>query len=467
MRIQTVLSVGLSLVVLFASRAIAQDWPRFRGPNGSGISETSSLPTQFDRQTNVLWKVAVGPGLSSPVVVGKRVFFTSYEDDDRTLHCLDATSGETLWSHTVHKVRDENTTRPSGPATSTPASDGRSVVVFFPDVGLLGYTVEGESRWHVELPPFRSLHGISSSPVLAGNKVMLVVDQLTDSYIAAYDLDSGAQCWRNDRPNGVTGGYSTPAVYEPAGGPAQVIVAGPMQLIAYNSETGERIWWVTGMTNAPVGVPIISGQRVFVCEPVGEPIPMRVLGVETDKDGKIVLDKAKQQIGMYRLLDRIDREWGNADGAVEEAEWDRAIGTFVSKGGLVAIDLGGSQDVTDSHVRWSYKKTLPYIPSVLLYDELLYVVRDGGILTTIDPVSGEVLRTERLKATGQYYASPVAGGDKVVLVNTDGKLTVLSAGRNWEVLATNDLGEPCHATPAIANNRIYVRTSGSLFCFGR
>jgi hypothetical protein len=303
--------------------------------------------------------------------------------------------------------------------------------------------------------------------VLVDNKVVLVVDQLTDSYIAAYDLDSGTLCWKSDRANGVTGGYSTPAVFEPSNGPAQVVVAGPMELVAYNSQNGERIWWVTGVTNAPVGVPVISGQTVFVCEPVGEPIPMRVLGVETDKDGKIVLENVRGQVGTYRLLERIDREWGNADGAVEEAEWNRALGTFVSKGGLVAVGLGGSHDVSDTHVRWAYKKTVPYIPSVLLYDDVLYVVRDGGIITTLDPASGEVLRVERLKdATGQYYASPVAGGGKVVLVNTAGKLTIISAGRNWEVLATTDLGEQCHATPAIAGNRIYIRTSDSLFCFG-
>jgi outer membrane protein assembly factor BamB len=171
---------------------------------------------------------------------------------------------------------------------------------------------------------------------------------------------------------------------------------------------------------------------------------------------------------MFRLLERIDREWGNGDAVVEAPEWEKAFGRFVNKGGLVAVDVGDAGGTPETQVRWSYRKTVPYVASVLVLDNILYFVQDGGIVAAVDCGSGQVLKRERLRKGGnRFYASPVAADGKVFLLDTDGQMTVLKAGAEWEVLATNSLGEPCFATPAICDGRIYVRTMRSLYCFGK
>jgi outer membrane protein assembly factor BamB len=158
---------------------------------------------------------------------------------------------------------------------------------------------------------------------------------------------------------------------------------------------------------------------------------------------------------------------GNNDGAVTEEEWNKAFAPMNTAGGLVRTRLDGKGDVTASNVMWRYTKGLPYVTAPLLYDNILYVVRNGGILTTIDPATGKLMKEARLKdAIGDYYAQPVAGDGKIYFINKDGKATVIRPGAEWEQLSTADLDEQVIATPAIADNRIYIRTEGTLYCFG-
>jgi len=311
------------------------------------------------------------------------------------------------------------------------------------------------------LGPFHSVQGIATSPILAGARVILFIDQIQDSYVAAFDQATGKQTWKKERPSGFLGGYSSPVVWE-----SQVIVSGALELTGYRVDTGEKIWWVRGLTNAPASTPVVSGQDLYVHDLPGEPQPFEpMLKADKNKDGKLSLDEVDPIIG--RIVIAVDREWGNQDGAIDAAEWEKAIGSFAGKGGVAAVRLGGRGDVGRTHVRWTYQKSLPYVPSVLLYQGVVYVVRDGGILTALNPETGEVFRQDRVKdAIDKYYASPVAGDGKVYLVSEEGKVSVLKAGPQWEMLAAHDLGERCYATPAIANGRIYIRTKESLYCFG-
>jgi outer membrane protein assembly factor BamB len=180
----------------------------------------------------------------------------------------------------------------------------------------------------------------------------------------------------------------------------------------------------------------------------------------TEISGDSVNDKI-----MYRLFKAADKISGNGDGVVTEEEWNRAF-TFAN-GGLVRTRLNGKGDVTQTHVAWRYAKGLPYITGPLLYNDVLYVIRSGGILATFNPETGELLRQERLKdAIGDYYASPVAADGKIYFVNKEGKVTVISAGANWKPLSSGDLDAQVIAAPAIAASRIYIRTDASLYCFG-
>jgi hypothetical protein len=216
-----------------------------------------------------------------------------------------------------------------------------------------------------------------------------------------------------------------------------------------------------------VSVPVVAGTCVFLCEPVGTMQPIRMLApMDKNKDGKFSLEEVKASVPMLRLLERIDDKWGNGDAVVEEAEWEKAFGGFVNKGGLVAIDLHEAGGRVEPQVRWNYRKTVPYVASVLVLENVLYFVQDGGIVTSVDCESGLVSKRQRLKQGGKkFYASPVAADGKILIIDTEGQVAVLRAGSEWEVLTTSSLGEPCFATPAICEGRIYVRTVRTLYCF--
>lgn len=226
------LSNRMRLAVLLVTVAVAgvarggEDWPRFRDQNGCGVSTSRGLPADFGSAKNVRWKVASSHGSSSPIVAGGQLYFSSFDHDQRTLHCLDAATGNVRWTQSVKKIRVENATPPNGPATPTPATSGDSVFVFYPDAGVLCYSAAGQERWRNDLAPFHSMHGIASSLMTVDKLVIVVADQLAGSYIVALRSDTGKIAWKADRADGLTGGYSTPAVYRPKDGPPQLIVSG-------------------------------------------------------------------------------------------------------------------------------------------------------------------------------------------------------------------------------------------------
>lgn len=468
---------SLLLVALWSGLAAPGDapahsaeWNRFRGPNGSGVSASTGLPSTVTPTDNVAWKIEIGKGASSPIISGGRLFFSSFDDKERFLESRDAATGEPQWKLSIPSSEVKvSFTPPNGPATVTPITDGERVFAFFPDAGLIAAKVDGTELWRLPLAPSGGMHGIASSLTIAGDKLILLADVLEGSFIAAYECESGKPVWKKDRFNGFTGGHSTPTIYEPGDGSRQLLVFGPTGLVAYAPDNGERVWWVTSVGFAPVGVPILDGNRVIVSEPVFESMPFAVVaGADKNKDGIISKEEIGDDPGGKNFYGKIDSESGNGDGDVTEAEWDKSQEGTKGKGGLAAIELGGKDDVTGTHIKWSYRKQVPYIPSVLLYDGVLYMSQDGGLVTTFDPETGEIIKRGRLKeGGGQFWASPVAADRKVYLINTEGKLTVLKAGKEWEELSFGDLGEQALATPAIANGRLYVRTEKTLWCFER
>jgi outer membrane protein assembly factor BamB len=462
----------LALYLICAAAAGASDWTRFRGPNGSGVSTDRGLPTEISPNRNVLWKGKTPKGNSSPVVLQGRLWITGHEGDERLVLCYDAATGALLWRKAVTKAFTEVINPVNGPTTPTPASDGRSIFVFFPDVGLLAYDLDGKQRWRVPMGPFGGVQGMAVSPIYAEGNVVLLIDTPEYAYLAAFDAETGKQVWKTERQPGFLGSYITPAVYKPADGPAQIVVSGAVELTGYQAKTGERLWWARGISYGPAAPPLIAGDSIYTLEPTGiEPPPFSQMlkQFDTNKNGKIELsetsgDKINDKI-MYRLFKSADKIIGNGDGVLTEEEWNHAFSS--SNGGLVRTRLNGKGDVTQTHVGWRYAKGLPYLTGALLYNEILYVIRGGGILATFNPETGELLRQERLKdAIGDYYASPVAGDSKIYFVNKEGKVTVIRAGANWEILSSGDLDEQVIAAPAIADSRIYIRTEGTLYCFG-
>ena len=452
----------------------ASDWPRYRGPNGTGISPDRELPSELSKDKTLLWTTTVAKGNSSPVVVGGRVFITGHEGEQRAVFCLDAKSGKLLWRKSVDPVWKETVNPLNGPTTPSVATDGRLVFSYFPEMGLVAHDFAGDERWQVPLGPFGSIQGMAASPVYANGKVVLLVDTPEEAFLVAYDAETGRQAWKVDRPIGFLGSYATPSIHKPAQGPEQLVVAGAVEVTAYDISTGKRVWWANTITNGPAALPLVHDNAVYTVEPGGEgapPFGQMLKQFDKNGNGKVELseasgDSVNERI-MYRVFKSIDKHVGDNDGSVTEKEFTGSFASDKPAGGLVRTELGGNGDVTRTNIAWRQTKGMPYVTAPLLYKGVLYVIRNGGILATYDPKSGKRLGEARLKeAIGDYYASPVAGGGKIYFVNKEGKISVVRAGEKWEVLSTTDLGEQVIATPAIADARIYIRTDQALYCFG-
>ena len=443
---------------LFATLSFAADWPGFRGPNGSGISDGHNLPVVFGTNTNLLWKTTVPAGNSSPVIAGDRVFLAGYKGEQRIASCFDRKNGVQLWERSIQASRIERKTGPNDPASSTPVVDGQNLYVLFSGFGLVSYTVDGRERWRTALEPFSQPHGMSSSPLMADNLIIILADQVTNSHIAAFETSTGKLKWRTPRPNFV-GGYSTPLFSR-----GEIVAAGPLELVAYAPATGARLWSAGRMGVMPVSSPICDGDRFFVNNGAVPPFESLIKDLKADRngDGKLTPDEFPDPSFREAVL-AIDRAYGNGDGAVDKQEWDGALKLMQTLNALVAVRIDGTQ----RRELWRMTRSLPEVSSPLLYQDVLYLIKDGGILTSINPADGKIFKQERLTGVeGRYFASPVAADGKLFVVNESGKAAVIKAGREWQLLAVNDLGERCYATPALANGKILVRTSHILWSFG-
>ena len=444
---------------LIQAAAESSGWPRFRGPNGSGVSEEPGLPSAFGREQNLIWRTPVPSGGSSPVVVGQRVFLTAFEDKQLVALCFDGSSGRVLWRREILRSRTEGQTRPNDPATPTPVADESSLYVFFPEFGLISWTHDGKERWRIPLGPFNPPHGMATSPVLAGGNVMLAADQVTGSSVIAIRAADGKIAWKVDRPSFV-GGYSSPITYQPRRGPVQVVVSSPLELVAYSAATGEKVWSAPRMGVMPVSVPVFGDGMFFVNSGAVPPFADLAVTFKADKDGDGRLTPEEFPDPAFREAVRsIDGTHGNGDGAVDATEWNGWLKLLDGLNALVAVRASGGEV-------WRLTKGLSDVPSPVYYRGALYMVRDGGILTALDPRSGEVRKQLRLTgALDKFFASPVAGDGKLYLTSQSGKVAIVRTSAEPELISVADLGEECYATPAIANGGLYVRTREALYYF--
>ena len=453
----------LLMISAFSALSAADEWSRFRGPNGAGVGAGASLPTEFGPTRNVAWKAQVPFGRSSPIVSGGRLFLTASEGNTRITLAFDAANGRQLWRRELTVPRTQATYKANDAASPTPAADGRQVYVFFPDFGLVAYSFDGKERWRHALGPFQNFYGMSSSPIAANGLVFLLCDQTQGSFLIALDGKTGRQRWRTGRA-GIAEGWSVPIVHND-----QLLVFGTTRVDSYFLSTGESRWWIPLNSNGAMGSPVISGDSVIVTasgsdQPWLPSFEATAARLDTNKDGRLSIGECQAETDWFEHFGWVD---ANHDKVLDEGEWKAARAVGVGGYGAVAIPLDGRGKLETEAVRWRFKRNLPYVPAPLLYQNVLYMVKDGGIVTSLDPVTGELFKQGRApNALGQYLASPVAAGGKVFLLSEEGKLTVLEASPQWTALATNDLEEECYATPAIADGRIFVRTRTTLYSFG-
>jgi len=315
--------------------------------------------------------------------------------------------------------------------------------------------------------------------------VILPVDQDQGSYLLAVNKDSGRAAWKVDRPE-VISGYSTPTVYQPKAGPKQVIVPESFQLSAYSVADGRRVWWVRGLACEMKSIASYDDEYLYINGwgfPQNQPgqqietVPFddALQRYDKDKDGAIGkaevegIDRASSD-KMGRMLNAAFEAFDHdRDLRLSVKEWGVFRSMMSAENGLLAIKLGGEGDQTKAAIRWRYQRPVPQVPSTLLYKGVLYMVNDSGILISFDPATGNVLKQGRLLgAIDKYFASPVGGDGKVYLVSQDGTVSIVEAKGEWEVLGVHALGDEVFATPALTDDgKIFVRTRGALFCFGR
>ncbi len=443
-------------------------WDRFRGPNGAGVAETGALPADFGPGKNNLWKVALPPGHSSPIVVDGRILLTAFEGDQLLTIALDQRSGQTLWRQPAPRPRKEPLDKRNSPASPSPVSDGERVYVFFPDYGLLAYSLSGQLQWSVPLGPFDNAYGMGASPILAGDKVVLVCDQNRNSFAVAFDRASGKQRWRTPRPEALSG-HSTPVVYQPPQGPAQIVAPGSFRMDTYSEEDGRVLWSTGGLASEMKSVPVLAADGTIFINgyniPDNDPgkqiqlptYPEAVTKYDANKNGKLDFAELTDEKAR-KYFDYLDFD---KDKALDADEWKSFALTLSAENGLLAVEAGTGR------VKWKYHRGIPQLPSTLLYQDVLYMITDSGILTTLRPSTGEVLKQGRIRGSADnYYAAPVASDGKVFFASKSGVLTVLKAGGEQEPLAQIELDDEIYATPAIANGRLYVRTRSALYAFG-
>jgi outer membrane protein assembly factor BamB len=453
-----VLALALGFGAMPAIGGTASDWPRFRGPNGSGVSDAKNLPVEFGSDTNLAWKVEAPAGLSSPVVIDSRVYLTGFNGAHRLTLCFDLKSGQRLWERGVESARSERKSKPNDAAASTPVIDKTGVYAFFSEFGLVAYSLTGEERWRKPLGPFNPPHGMASSPILAGGSVIVLADQVADSHIAAFDAHSGKEKWRTPRGDYV-GGYSTPVLM----GGDDVVVSGPIEMIAYSAATGERRWSVPRMGVMPVSSPVCEGNRLFAYNDAVPPFESMAREMKRDRNGDGRLEPDEFPDPSFKEAVRgIDRAYGNGDGAIDQKEWDGALRLMNTLNAFVAVRWDGTKPAEE----WRNTKFLSDAASPLLYRGVLFLIKNGGILSSVDPATGAVIRQERVPDfPGNVFASPVAAEGKVFLLNAAGKVAVISADREWRTLRVNDLGEAAYATPAIVEEMILIRSERTLWAF--
>ncbi len=474
--------------LLAAQLLNAADWNRFRGPNGSGVSDATSLPVEFGPETNVLWKTALPVGHSSPIIVGSRIYLTGAEggvvtDVDRnkitnkdgklfTL-AIDRENGEILWKQEAPRPRFERYQPTNSAASPSPAVDEDGVYVFFGDFGLLGYTLNGPELWRYPLGPFNNVNGHGSSPIVVGENVVLVCDQDDSGYIIALNKTTGKLAWRTDRCE-TTRTYVTPALFEAATGDPQIVVPSANFIASYSARTGKKLWWVYDGGWQPKSTPVVDGERIFVSSwegGGGRPGDELPTFAEILKQGDSSRDGRLSEPETMAVAPRTSFVNTDLDenGFLDERDWTFYRSRRSSRSALTAIHPDGLGDLTKSGaITWRLERFLPNAPSPLLYENVLYLVKDGGIFTALDPATGAILKQGRLAdALGKYYSSPIAADGKIYVVDQTGKATVIEAGADWKILASSDLGEEVFATPVVVDGRLFIRTRHNLHCFGK
>ncbi|MSQ95991.1 MAG: serine/threonine protein kinase [Gemmataceae bacterium] len=503
----------LITILLFVSsdRLAAEDWPQFRGPNCTGVSRSKkALPLEFSATKNVRWSALLGDGIGSPAVVAGRVFSTAMADlngkePKLVVFAFDAATGKKLWQREISAGGKPLPAidKVNSYASASPAADAERVYIYFSRVGLLAFDAKtGADVWMLPLPePFFIFDwGAGMSPVLYQDTLFFCQDDDVFPALYAVNKKTGKLLWKDDRSD-MAASYSHPVICETPQGP-ELVVAGTGKVLGYDLTTGNRKWAAEldcrnikttpisrdGVVYVSVSSTGISYQWRATADPEGTGKITRASIKASRKDKGASIPEA-----FWKKFERGDL---NKDGVLEGREIDLAFLDPTNQGGLLdresrrragnsndwrkwdaelqtessvqAVKGGGKGDVTKTHILWKQKSKAPDgIASPLLVDNHLLLLKSGGFANVMGLKKGERLADQqRIGVSDSLLAQPVYGDGKIYVTGQNGKIVVLAPGLELKTLTTNDMGEDCIATPAIADGRLYIRTRTKLFCVG-
>ena len=412
--LQTVLLlVAITIVspALLASSPSAAEAKYFRSDAGVADS-AAALPDDFQAPESLLRRVPLDPGHSTPVAHSGKILLTTYRSDSKELAtlALEEETGRLLWRNPLAPEHVEQTHPIGSPATATPACDGKHVFVFFGSAGVFCYDLEGHKVWEQRLGPFRDEYGAGSSPIICDGKVILNQDHDIDSFLIALDSATGRVVWKVARPDAVRS-YSTPVIWT-QDGQREILVAGALQLMSYNPVNGERLWWINGLARIVIPTPVPSGGVIYMASwtPGGDPAkrleldPWTVALTKWDKNGDGKL--AKTEIDDREVLERFNRMDLDQDGALNQHEWERHAAVFHrAQNAVLALKPSGRGELPESVMLWKHSRGVPYVATPVLDHGILWMVKEGGIVTKLEAVSGKLLQEERVPGFGNYFAS--------------------------------------------------------------
>lgn len=450
-------------------------WPQFRGPSGSGVADDQKPPVKIGPETNVKWKKPVPEGLSSPIVVGDLLVLTAFDDGKLYTIAYKRADGSEAWRAEAPAKEIEKFEKKHGsPAASTCATDGERIVSYFGSCGLFCYDLAGNELWPYEMPPAQTIAGFGTgnSPIIADGLVILDREELKDPKILAIELATGKPKWQTKRES--NSAFATPAIWDTPEG-KQIATPGFKRMIGYELASGKEVWHVEGMPSAACTTPVTADGNLFFAgwspgDPGDKDFQMPQFDAilkegDTDKDGIF----SKEESLKTPHKDFFDVQDADKDGKLTRKEWDILLNfSAASRNSAFALKPGGTGDVTNTGMIWKQTKNLPYVSSGIVYRGQYVMVKDGGIVTAYDATTGDEIFRGRVAATGGYYASPVAANGNLYFVSLDdGTVTVLEGGStSAKVVEKNPpLGERVSATPAIADDTLYVRTAGHLYAF--
>jgi outer membrane protein assembly factor BamB len=482
---------GWSLLILNYVNAQIENWPQFRGPNCSGIAgEGQNPPTSFSPDKNLLWKTNLPAGYSSPSIWGDCIFITGIEEERKLLKlfCINRENGNIRWEDSIAVEDFERTHVMGNPATATPCTDGEKIYFYFGSYGLLCYDFKGEQQWKLAMPIPKSRHEMGTSPIIAGELVILnCFGDQNDPRLMAINKHDGSIVWKHTLPELQNrDSYSTPVIYKD-----EVIIYASDYAYGYDLQTGISKWrFINGESDA-VCTPVLGNDVLYTVthSAMGNPTMLAQFpdfmdfAAKYDKNGDLLLDRNEVQDFRFLLYPEMPEIPGydipimyvmgwwdsNKDSFIDSTEWNNKIDQWearYAKQGLKAIKLGGEGDIGLNDYLWGHTKDVPYISSPIIYHDQIYMIKRGGIISCFQAESGELLYREKLGGSGMYFASPIAANGRIYIASLKGIVTVFEAGAEPTILAKNDMDEKIMATPAVVDNKIYLRTAGSLYAFG-